>query len=532
MAVAGAGTRCPFTELDELGQQKFPPAGRIFIAVAGRLGYLNAIIIRSSFLGSRTMAQSEHNAYRSPLVARNASPEMAMLFGERFKFVVHRQLWLALAEAQKQLGLPITDKQIRQLRANVSNIDFAAAERYERELRHETMAHIRAYGDAAPAARGIIHLGATSCDILDNTDLIIMRSALGIIHRRLVGVIDLLGRFAKQYRALPCLGFTHYQPAQLTTVGKRATLWCYDFVRDLHEIEHIIVSLRFRGIKGATGTQASFLELFGGDRRKVDRLEKMVAAEMGFDLVEPVTGQTYSRKVDAQIVSALAGIACSVHKFCNDLRLLANMKEMEEPFETKQVGSSAMAYKRNPMRCERATGLARFVISLANSPLATAAEQWLERTLDDSSNRRVTLAEAFLATDGMLLIAANVAGGMVVYPKVIAAHVAAELPFMVTENILMAGVAAGGDRQELHERIRLHSQAAGAEVKLHGRPNDLIARLQGDPAFAGLNIKRLLDPKAFVGRAPEQVDSFVRDVVAPIRRRCRGVSRKKSELRV
>jgi len=478
------------------------------------------------------MGSIDRRVYRCPLVSRNASPEMAELFSERTKFVIHRRLWLALAEAQRQLGLPITQKQIRQLHAKLEDIDFDAAERYERELRHETMAHIRAYGDAAPAARGIIHLGATSCDILDNTDLIILRDALDITRHRLAGVIDQLGRFAAKHRSLPCLGFTHYQPAQLTTVGKRATLWCYDFVRDLEQIEHLLGGLRFRGIKGATGTQASFLQLFDGNARKVDRIEKMVAAKMGFDLIEPVTGQTYSRKVDAQIVSALAGIATSVHKLCNDLRLLANMKEIEEPFESKQVGSSAMAYKRNPMRCERATGLARFVISLANSPLATAAEQWLERTLDDSSNRRLTLAEAFLATDGMLLIASNVAGGMVVYPKVIAAHVAAELPFMATENILMAGVAAGGDRQELHERIRLHSHAAGAEVKLRGRANDLLTRLQGDPAFGMLDIKRLLDPRSFVGLAPQQVDAFIRNVVAPIRRRHRKARKTAVELKV
>jgi len=478
------------------------------------------------------MPHPERNVYRSPLVARNASPEMAELFGERTKFVIHRRLWLALAEAQKQLGLRITDRQIRQLRANVENIDFEAAERYERELRHETMAHIRAYGDAAPLARGILHLGATSCDILDNTDLIILRDALRIIRDRLAAVIDRFARFAAKYRSLPCLGFTHYQPAQLTTVGKRATLWCDDFVRDLTEVEHRLASLRFRGIKGATGTQASFLELFKGDSRKVDRLERLIARKMGFEQVEFVTGQTYSRKVDAQIVNALAGIAASVHKFCNDVRLLANLKEIEEPFETRQVGSSAMAYKRNPMRCERATGLARFVISLANSPLATAAEQWLERTLDDSSNRRVTLAEAFLATDGMLLIVANVAGGLVVYPKVIAAHVSAELPFMATENILMAAVAAGGDRQELHERIRRHSQAAAAEVKQHGRANDLLDRLRADPAFTKVNVRKLLHARRFVGRAPEQVDIFLREVVAPIRRRYRKVLGQTVELKV
>jgi len=478
------------------------------------------------------MAKSDRNVYRSPLVARNASPEMAALFGERTKYVIHRRLWLALAEAQKQLGLPITTKQIRQLRANVETIDFAAADRYERQLRHETMAHIRAYGDAAPAARGIIHLGATSCYVLDNTDLILLREGMRILCGRLAVVIDRLAKFAKKHRALPCLGFTHYQPAQMTTVGKRATLWCYDFVRDLEALEHRLATLRFRGVKGTTGTQASFLQLFNGSHAKVDRLERLVAKKMGFDKVEPVTGQTYSRKVDAQIVCDLAGIATSVHKFCNDLRLLANLKEMEEPFETKQVGSSAMAYKRNPMRCERATALSRLIISLANSPLATAAEQWLERSLDDSANRRITLAEAFLATDGILVIAANVADGMVVYPKVIAARVAAELPFMATETILMAAVAAGGDRQALHERIRRHSQAAANQVKQKARPNDLIERLKADPAFNKLDITKLLAPKTFTGRAPQQVDAFLRDHVTPLRRRYRGALRGKVELKV
>ncbi len=478
------------------------------------------------------MPDSTRNVYRSPLVARNASPEMAELFSERTKFVLHRRLWVALAEAQKQLGLPITDKQLRQLRAHVEDVDFAAADRYERKLRHETMAHIHAYGDAAPAARGIIHLGATSCYALDNTDLIILREALRIVAGRLSVVIDLLGKFAKTHRALPCLGFTHYQPAQMTTVGKRAALWCYDFVRDLEAVEHRLASLRFRGVKGTTGTQASFLALFNGNHKKVDRLERLVARKMGFEAVEPVTGQTYSRKVDAQIVCDLAGIATSVHKLCNDLRLLANLKEIEEPFGTKQVGSSAMAYKRNPMRCERATALSRFIISLASSPLMTAAEQWLERTLDDSANRRITLAEAFLATDGVLLITANVAGGMVVYPKVIAARVAAELPFMATENILMAAVEAGGDRQELHERIRQHSHAAAAEVKQHGRANDLIERLKADPAFARLDFKKLLNPRGFIGRAPQQVDAFLRDWVTPIRRRYRDALGGKVELKV
>ncbi|MBN1344927.1 MAG: adenylosuccinate lyase [Phycisphaerae bacterium] len=478
------------------------------------------------------MSESDRNVYRSPLVARNASPEMAELFGERAKYVIHRKLWLALAQAQSELGLPITDRQIRQLRANVENIDFDAADKYERELRHETMAHIHAYGDVAPAARGIIHLGATSCYALDNTDLIILRQGMEILAARLATVIDALATFAKKHRSLPCLGFTHYQAAQMTTVGKRAVLWCYDFVRDLDALEHRLATLRFRGVKGTTGTQASFLKLFNGSHAKVERLEKLVARKMGFKQIEPVTGQTYSRKVDAQIVCDLAGIATSVHKLANDMRLLSNLKEMEEPFAAKQVGSSAMAYKRNPMRCERATALSRFIISLASSPLMTAAEQWFERTLDDSANRRITLAEAFLATDGCLLIIANVASGMVVYPKVIHAHVMAELPFMATENVLMAAVEAGGDRQDLHERIRQHSNAAGMQVKMHGKPNDLIERLQADPAFANIPIKKLLDPKAFIGRAPQQVDAFLKDYVAPIRRRYRKALGGKVELKV
>ncbi|MCH7632031.1 MAG: adenylosuccinate lyase, partial [Planctomycetes bacterium] len=365
-----------------------------------------------------------------------------------------------------------------------------------------------------------------------NADLVILRDALGGIRDWLVNVIDALAAFAKTHRSLPALGFTHFQPAQLTTVGKRAILWCYDFVRDLEEVETRLERMRFRGLKGATGTQASFMELFEGDAGKIDRLEAGIAREFGFAKIEPVTGQTSSRKVDAQVVGALAGIAASVHKFANDMRLLANLKEIEEPFEKSQVGSSAMAYKRNPMRCERATGLARFVLSLVSSPLQTAAEQWFERTLDDSSNKRMTIPEAFLATDGMLRIVVNVARGFVVYPKVIRAHLAAELPFMASENILMAAVAAGGDRQEIHERIRKHAQAAAARVKIEGKDNDLIQRLAADEAFADVDLKAVLDPNAFVGRAPEQVDDFVRDYVTPIRRRYRKVLTRVAELSV
>jgi adenylosuccinate lyase len=476
--------------------------------------------------------QDPFDIYVSPLVTRNASEAMVRLFGARRRVLAWRDMWIALAEAQRALGLPITGKQVAALKRGRDRIDFAKAAEYEAKFRHDVMAHVHAFGDAAPSARGIIHLGATSADITDNADLIILREALGLIAAWLAAVIDALGSFAKTHRSQPTLGFTHFQPAQLTTVGKRAAAWCWDFVRDLEEIERLRDGLRFRGIKGATGTQASFLALFGGDAAKVAELEQGVARRFGFSQVEPVAGQTYSRKVDAQVVAALAGIAQSVHKFANDLRLLAHLKEIEEPFEKGQIGSSAMAYKRNPMRMERATGLARFVLSMATSPAMTAAEQWFERTLDDSANRRLSLPEAFLATDGMLRLVHNVAGGMVVYPQVIASRVAAELPFIATENILMAAVQAGGDRQELHERIRRHSHAAAREIKEHGRPNDLLARLQADAAFAKVDWKRVLDPKGYVGLAPQQVDAFLRDHVAPVRRRFRAALRKDSAIRV
>ncbi len=414
----------------------------------------------------------------------------------------------------------------------MEEIDFENAARHEKRLRHDVMAHVHAWGDAAPTARGILHLGATSADITDNADLIILRDALRLIAEWLAAAIDALAKFAANHRDLPTLGFTHYQPAQVTTVGKRATLWCYDFVRDLGEVEHVLASLRFRGIKGATGTQASFLELFRGDDDKVLALENAVAAAFDFDKVEPVTGQTYSRKVDAQVVCVLGNVAASVHKFANDIRLLSNLKEIEEPFEAEQIGSSAMAYKRNPMRCERATGLARFVISLVQSPLQTAAEQWLERTLDDSSNKRISVPEAFLATDASLRLVVNIARGLVVYPKVIESRLRDELPFMATENILMAGAATGGDRQDLHERIRRHSHAAAANVKLQGGRNDLLERMQADDAFAKINWKRVTDPTTFVGRAPQQVDEFLKAFVAPIRRRYRAALSRACEIDV
>ena len=460
-----------------------------------------------------------HRVFQSPLVGRYASRSMIERFGAVNRTLIWRRLWIALATAQQKLGLPISDWQIQQLTDTCETIDFERVAHYEKKLRHDVMAHVHAWGDVAPDARGILHLGATSAFIVDNADLIIMRDALREIAAQTANVITSLADFAVEHRALPALGFTHFQPAQVTTVGKRAALWCYDFLLDLHEIEHRIERLRFRGTKGTTGTQASFLALFEGDHDKVCALDAALAAFFEFELAEPVTGQTYSRKVDAQVAAALAGIASSVHKFSNDVRLLANLKELEEPFATDQVGSSAMAYKRNPMRCERATGLARFVISLSQSPLQTHAEQWLERSLDDSANNRLSIPESFLATDAMLGIIHNVAGGLVVYPEVIRSNLQRELPFMATENLLMAATSQGGDRQELHELIRRHSLDAAREVKEHGRPNDMIDRLRKDEAFANVDFDRELDASRFVGRAPEQVIEFVEEHVEPVRQR-------------
>jgi adenylosuccinate lyase len=476
--------------------------------------------------------RSMHDIYLSPLVERNASRDMSELFGPRRRILTWRRLWIALAEAQRELGLKITTRQIAQLRRNIDNIDFDRAADYERRVRHDVMAHVFAFADVAPEARPILHLGATSAFVVDNGDLIIIREALELIRAWLVNVIDAFGTFAREHRRQPTLGFTHYQPAQLTTVGKRAALWCADFARDLDEVEYRLDRLTFRGVKGATGTQASFLALFDGDARKVKQLDRLVAEKMGFARWAKVTGQTYPRQVDAQIVATLAGIATSVHKFCNDVRLLCNLREIEEPFEETQIGSSAMAYKRNPMRCERATGLARFLISLAGSAYQTAAEQWMERTLDDSSNKRLVVPEAFLAADGILRIVVNVARGLVVYPRVIEARLAAELPFLATEEVLMAATAAGGDRQDLHERIRQHSHAAAAAIKLEGKPPDLLERLRDDPAFARVDFAGLLDPFRLVGRAPQQVDEFLRAVVQPIRRKYKSLLNRPAELDV
>lgn len=472
------------------------------------------------------------NVYASPLVERNASKEMAQLFSPQKKFSTWRRLWLELARAEKKLGLDIKQTQIDEMAGHLEDIDYAKAAKYEKIFRHDVMAHVHTFGDVAPKAAPIIHLGATSCYVGDNADLIILREGMEMIAGKVACLIDLLGGFAKQYRSMPTLGFTHYQPAQLTTVGKRATLWAYEFVMDLQEIEHRIETLPFRGVKGTTGTQASFLALFDGDDSKVKRLDEMVTKAFGFKNRCAVTGQTYQRKIDTLVVNALALVAQSAHKMCNDVRLLANLKELEEPFEKSQIGSSAMAYKRNPMRCERATSLARLVLSLATSPAMTASTQWLERTLDDSANRRVTLPEAFLATDGILEIMINVANGLVVYPKVIAARVNAELPFMATENIMMAAVQAGGDRQDLHEQIRVHSHAASAQVKQHGKHNDLIDRLKADEAFAKVDFKKVLNPKAYIGRSPQQVMDFVKEQITPVKKKYRKALNRQVELKV
>jgi adenylosuccinate lyase len=478
--------------------------------------------------------------YDNPLVTRYASREMAALWGPQRKFSTWRRLWVALAEAEHELGLladdgrspRITAAQLAELRAKVDDVDFARAAQHERRLRHDVMAHVHTYGEVCPAARDVIHLGATSCYVTDNTDLILMREGLGLLRDRLVGAIDVLASFAARWRDLATLGFTHFQPAQPTTVGKRACLWCYDFILDLHEIERRISTLRFRGVKGTTGTQASFLALFRGDHDKVRRLDELVARKMGFDNVYPVTGQTYSRKIDSQVLDALSGLCQSAHKFGTDLRLLAHRQEVEEPFEAEQVGSSAMAYKRNPMRAERTCGLARFVMSLAVSAAQTAATQWLERTLDDSVNRRLTLPQAFLGTDGVLRLVLNVAGGLVVHPDVVRHNLEQVLPFMATENLLMAAVARGGDRQELHEVVRRHSHAVSAALKAGAARNDLLDRLQSEPGFAGVDFDKVLSEGHLTGRAPEQVDEFIAQEVEPIRERYRSLLGQQADVTV
>ena len=458
------------------------------------------------------------DTYESPLASRYASREMLYLFSPDKKFTTWHRLWIALARAERALGLPITEEQIAELERERDHIDYPLAEQKERELRHDVMAHIHAYGAHCPTAMPIIHLGATSCYVGDNTDVLLMREGLELIRGKLVRILAKLGDFAAQNKALPTLGWTHYQAAQLVTVGKRATLWMNELLLDLEEVEYRLSTLRMLGCKGTTGTQASFLELFGGDHAKVEQLDRMIADEMGFALVQPVSGQTYTRKVDAAILATLSGIAQSAHKFGTDMRLLCHMKEIEEPFEAHQVGSSAMPYKRNPMRSERICALARYVLADAVNPAMTASLQWFERTLDDSANKRICVPEAFLAVDAILSLYENVCSGLVVHPKVIERHVMEELPFMATENILMDAVKRGGDRQELHERIRTHSLAAGHRVKDEGKENDLLERIAADPAF-GLTREEVmghLDPSAYIGCCPEQVDAFLRDEIAPV----------------
>ena len=459
-----------------------------------------------------------NDRYESPLSSRYASDRMQYIFSPIKKFTTWRRLWIALARAEMELGLPITQEQIDEMEANVDNVDFAAAARYERELRHDVMAHIHAWGDQCPKARPIIHLGATSCYVGDNTDIILMREALELIRDELVRVLSNLARFADRYKATPTLGFTHFQAAQLTTVGKRATLWMNDFLMDLHEVEYRLSTLKLLGSKGTTGTQASFMELFDGDQEKIRAMEEKIAAEMGFDGVVPVSGQTYSRKMDSFVLNVLGGIAQSATKFATDLRLLSHLKEVEEPFEKKQIGSSAMPYKRNPMRSERICGLSRYILSDTMNPAITAATQWFERTLDDSANKRLSVPEAFLAADAVLLICQNVTSGLVVHEKVIEKHILEELPFMASENILMDAVLRGGDRQQLHERIRVHSLEAGQNVKERGLANNLIDLIAADPLF-GMTEEELtahLEPSRYIGRSPDQVTEFLRGEVAPV----------------
>ena len=458
------------------------------------------------------------NNYTSPLSERYPSPEMKYVFSPDMKFRTWRKLWIALAESEKELGLNITQDQIDELKAHAKDINYDVAKAREKEVRHDVMSHVYAYGVQCPKAKGIIHLGATSCYVGDNTDIILMAEGLKIIRAKLINTIASLAKFADKYKDLPTLAYTHYQAAQPTTVGKRATLWLNDLVMDLEDLDYILGSLKLLGSKGTTGTQASFLELFEGDHEKCRELDIKIAEKMGFSGCYPVSGQTYSRKVDSRVLNVLAGIAQSAHKFSNDIRLLQHAKEVEEPFEKHQIGSSAMAYKRNPMRSERMASLANYVISDALNPAITAATQWFERTLDDSANKRISVSEAFLATDGILELYMNVSSGLVVYPKVIEAHLMAELPFMATENILMDAVKAGGDRQELHERIRVHSMEAGKVVKEQGKPNDLLERIAADPAFniSKEALQKVMKPELYVGRAPEQTSEFLNGVIKPI----------------
>ena len=456
--------------------------------------------------------------YTSPLSERYASKEMQYIFSQDMKFRTWRKLWIALAETEKELGLNITDEQIEELKAHAEDINYEVAQERERIVRHDVMSHVYAYGVQCPKAKGIIHLGATSCYVGDNTDIIVMTEALKLVKKKLVNVLEELAKFADQYKAQPTLAFTHFQPAQPTTVGKRATLWMQEFSLDLEDLDHVLDTMKLLGSKGTTGTQASFLELFDGDQETIDKIDPMIAEKMGFKECYPVSGQTYSRKVDTRVINVLAGIAASAHKFSNDIRLLQHLKEVEEPFEKTQIGSSAMAYKRNPMRSERIASLSRYVMVDALNPAITSATQWFERTLDDSANKRLSIPEGFLAIDGILDLCLNVVDGLVVYPKVIEKHMMAELPFMATENIMMDAVKAGGDRQELHERIRVLSMEAGRTVKEEGKDNNLLELIAADPAFnmSLEELQKTMDPSRYVGRAPRQVEIFLKNVIAPI----------------
>ena len=456
--------------------------------------------------------------YVSPLSERYASKEMQYIFSPDMKFRTWRKLWIALAETEKELGLNITDEQIEELKAHAEDINYDVAKERERLVRHDVMSHVYAYGVQCPKAKGIIHLGATSCYVGDNTDIIVMTEALKLVKKKLVNVLAELAKFADEYKTQPTLAFTHFQPAQPTTVGKRATLWMQEFCLDLEDLDYVLGSMKLLGSKGTTGTQASFLELFDGDQETIDKIDPMIAKKMGFKECYPVSGQTYSRKVDTRVINVLAGIAASAHKFSNDIRLLQHLKEVEEPFEKTQIGSSAMAYKRNPMRSERIASLSRYVMVDALNPAITSATQWFERTLDDSANKRLSVPEGFLAIDGILDLCLNVVDGLVVYPKVIEKHMMAELPFMATENIMMDAVKAGGDRQELHERIRVLSMEAGKHVKEEGKENNLLELIAADPAFNMTleELQKSMEPSRYVGRAPRQVDNFLKNVVNPI----------------
>ena len=456
--------------------------------------------------------------YVSPLSERYASKEMQYIFSPDMKFRTWRKLWIALAETEKELGLNITDEQIEELKAHAEDINYDVAKERERLVRHDVMSHVYAYGVQCPKAKGIIHLGATSCYVGDNTDIIVMTEALKLVKKKLVNVLAELAKFADEYKNQPTLAFTHFQPAQPTTVGKRATLWMQEFCLDLEDLDYVLGSMKLLGSKGTTGTQASFLELFDGDQETIDKIDPMIAKKMGFKECYPVSGQTYSRKVDTRVINVLAGIAASAHKFSNDIRLLQHLKEVEEPFEKTQIGSSAMAYKRNPMRSERIASLSRYVMVDALNPAITSATQWFERTLDDSANKRLSVPEGFLAIDGILDLCLNVVDGLVVYPKVIEKHMMAELPFMATENIMMDAVKAGGDRQELHERISVLSMEAGKHVKEEGKENNLLELIAADPAFNMTleELQKSMEPSRYVGRAPRQVDNFLKNVVNPI----------------